>query len=202
MAGFEVDARAANCAIRTVRMSTKSFTDSSALRVRWHVMRIEFTVARFDDPGALGVLEGRQVPVSRLVLNARAADLFDRLVNWALAQAGAACDRQPDQRACSQRAARTLVVRRAHRLERLASSSGVVTGSEQVSPTQTKAAVAGDGRDLVLRRMRRRQRVGRRRAQHDAADERQSAAPLARARSASAPVDHDLGAADAAGRAR
>ena len=44
------------------------------------VVRIEFTVARFDDPGALGVLEGRQVPVSRMVLSrAAVADLFNRL---------------------------------------------------------------------------------------------------------------------------
>jgi hypothetical protein len=44
------------------------------------VVRIEFTVARFDDPGALGVLEGRQVPVSRMVLSRTAvADLFNRL---------------------------------------------------------------------------------------------------------------------------
>ena len=33
------------------------------------LMRIEFTVTRLDDPGALGVLEGRQMPVCRLVLN-------------------------------------------------------------------------------------------------------------------------------------
>ena len=44
------------------------------------VVRIEFTVARFDDPGALGVLEGRQVPVARMVLSRTAvADLFNRL---------------------------------------------------------------------------------------------------------------------------
>ena len=44
------------------------------------LMRIEFTVSRFDDPGALGVLEGRQVPSCRLVLNRTAmADLFNRL---------------------------------------------------------------------------------------------------------------------------
>jgi hypothetical protein len=44
------------------------------------VVRIEFTVARFDDPGTLGVLEGRQVPVSRMVLSRTAvADLFNRL---------------------------------------------------------------------------------------------------------------------------
>ena len=44
------------------------------------VVRIEFTVARFDDPGALGVLEGRQVPVSRMVLSRTAvAYLFNRL---------------------------------------------------------------------------------------------------------------------------
>jgi hypothetical protein len=60
------------------------------------VMRIEFTVARFDDPGALGVLEGRQVPVSRLVLSRTAlGDLFNRLgqLSNALKQAGVATDR-------------------------------------------------------------------------------------------------------------
>ncbi len=57
------------------------FTDSIRSCVfDGQVMRIEFTVARFDDPGALGLLEGRQVPVSRLVLNRQAlADLFNRL---------------------------------------------------------------------------------------------------------------------------
>ena len=61
-----------------------------------HVMRIEFTVARFDDPGALGVLEGRQVPVARLVLNRSAlGDLFNRLgqLSNALKQAGVATDK-------------------------------------------------------------------------------------------------------------
>ena len=44
------------------------------------VVRIEFTVARFDDPGVLGVLEGKQVPVSRMVLSRTAVgDLFNRL---------------------------------------------------------------------------------------------------------------------------
>jgi hypothetical protein len=44
------------------------------------LVRIEFTVARFDDPGALGILEGRQVPVCRLVLNRAAlAGLIDRV---------------------------------------------------------------------------------------------------------------------------
>jgi hypothetical protein len=59
------------------------------------VMRIEFTVARFDDPGALGVLEGRQVPVSRLVLSRTAlGDLFNRLgqLSNALKQAGVTTD--------------------------------------------------------------------------------------------------------------
>jgi hypothetical protein len=59
------------------------------------VMRIEFTVSRFDDPGALGVLEGRQVPVARLVLNrAAVGDLFNRLgqLSNAIKQAGAAAD--------------------------------------------------------------------------------------------------------------
>jgi hypothetical protein len=55
------------------------------------LMRIEFTVSRFDDPGALGVLEGRQVPACRLVLNRTAmADLFNRLgqLSNVLKQAG------------------------------------------------------------------------------------------------------------------
>jgi hypothetical protein len=54
-------------------------------------MRIEFTVARFDDPGALGVVEGRQVPVARLVLSRGAvADLLNRLsqLTSVLKQAG------------------------------------------------------------------------------------------------------------------
>ena len=62
------------------------------------VMRIEFTVARFDDPGALGVLEGRQVPVARLVLNRTAVgDLFNRLAQLsnAIKQAGVAPTNQP-----------------------------------------------------------------------------------------------------------
>jgi hypothetical protein len=55
-------------------------------------MRIESTVARFDDPGALGILEGRQVPVCRLVLNRAAlADLINRVgqLGAALKKAGA-----------------------------------------------------------------------------------------------------------------
>ena len=68
------------------------FTDSIRSCVfDGQVMRIEFTVARFDDPGALGVVEGRQVPVSRLVLNRTAlADLFNRLgqLSSTLKQAG------------------------------------------------------------------------------------------------------------------
>jgi len=54
-------------------------------------VRIEFTVARFDDPGALGILEGRQVPVCRLVLNRAAlADLNNRVgqLGAALKKAG------------------------------------------------------------------------------------------------------------------
>jgi hypothetical protein len=55
------------------------------------LLRIEFTVSRYDDPGALGILEGRQVPVSRLVLNRSAlADLFNRIgqLGGALRKAG------------------------------------------------------------------------------------------------------------------
>jgi hypothetical protein len=62
------------------------------------VMRLEFTVSRFDDPGALGVLEGRQVPVSRLVLNKAAiADLFNRMAQLSntLKQAGLAPEGKP-----------------------------------------------------------------------------------------------------------
>jgi hypothetical protein len=54
-------------------------------------LRIEFAVARFDDPGALGLLEGQQVTVSRLVLNQSAlVDLFNRLgqLSDALKKAG------------------------------------------------------------------------------------------------------------------
>ncbi len=60
------------------------------------VMRIEFTVSRFDDPGAVGVVEGRQVPVARLVLHRSAVgDLFHRLVQLssALKQAGVATEK-------------------------------------------------------------------------------------------------------------
>ena len=43
-------------------------------------VRIEFTVGRFDDPGTLGIIEGKQVPVSRLVLSAPALiELLNRL---------------------------------------------------------------------------------------------------------------------------
>ena len=59
------------------------------------LMRIEFTVARFDDPGTLGILEGRQVPVCRLVLNRTAlADLFNRVgqLGNALKNAGVIAD--------------------------------------------------------------------------------------------------------------
>jgi hypothetical protein len=57
------------------------------------LVRIEFTVSRFDDPGALGILEGRQVPVCRLVLNRSAmADLVNRVgqLGAALKKAGVA----------------------------------------------------------------------------------------------------------------
>ena len=54
---------------------SETFTDSIRSCVfDGQVMRIEFTVARFDDPGVLGVLEGRQVPVSRLVLSRTALE--------------------------------------------------------------------------------------------------------------------------------
>jgi hypothetical protein len=77
----------------------EAFTDSIRSCVfDGHVMRIEFTVARFDDPGALGVLEGRQVPVARLVLNRNAVgDLFNRLqqLSQAIKQAGVPTDKNP-----------------------------------------------------------------------------------------------------------
>ena len=92
-----------NCVIRIGPTSVKSFTDSIRSCVfDGQVMRIEFTVARFDDPGALGVLEGRQVPVSRLVLNRSAlADLFNRLgqLGNTLRQAGVAPDQTGGQSA-------------------------------------------------------------------------------------------------------
>ncbi len=84
----------------------EAFTDSIRSCVfDGQVMRIEFTVARFDDPGALGVLEGRQVPVARLVLNRAAiGDLFNRVAQLsnALKQAGLETGKpgaQPDARA-------------------------------------------------------------------------------------------------------
>ena len=59
------------------------------------LMRIEFTVTRLDDPGALGVLEGRQMPVCRLVLNRAAlVDLLNKVgqLGAALKQAGVVGD--------------------------------------------------------------------------------------------------------------
>ncbi len=42
--------------------------------------RIEFTVGRVDESGVPGTIEGKQVPVCRLVLNAPAMlELFNRL---------------------------------------------------------------------------------------------------------------------------
>ena len=72
---------------------SETFTDSIKSCVfDGQVMRIEFTVARFDEPGVLGVLEGRQVPVSRLVLSRTALnDLMGRLAQLgdAIRRAGA-----------------------------------------------------------------------------------------------------------------
>ena len=85
-------AAAAQAALSGSPEINEVFTDSIRSCVfDGQVMRIEFTVSRFDDPGALGVLEGRQVPVARLVLNRTAiADLFNRLgqLSNALKQAG------------------------------------------------------------------------------------------------------------------
>lgn len=67
------------------------------------LMRIEFTVTRLDDPGALGVLEGRQMPVCRLVLNRAAlVDLLNKVgqLGAALKQAGVVGD-QPTNTAAA-----------------------------------------------------------------------------------------------------
>ena len=73
---------------------SETFTDSiKSCIFDGQVMRIEFTVARFDEPGVLGVLEGRQVPVSRLVLSRTALnDLMGRLAQLgdAIRRSGAA----------------------------------------------------------------------------------------------------------------
>jgi hypothetical protein len=64
------------------------------------LVRIEFTVARFDDPGALGILKGRQVPVCRLVLNRAAlADLINRVgqLGAALKKTGAGDQAAPPE---------------------------------------------------------------------------------------------------------
>ena len=71
---------------------------------------------------------------------------------------------------------------------------GWVTGKEQRSPTQTKAALAAVALQLFLRRMRRRQIGGRFGAQHDAVDERQSQRRLGEAFGLSAGRN-DLGRA-------
>jgi len=43
-------------------------------------VRVEFTVGRFEDASTQGVIEGKQVPVCRLVLNAPAMfELLNRL---------------------------------------------------------------------------------------------------------------------------
>jgi hypothetical protein len=77
---------------------TETFADSIRSCVfDGQLMRIEFTVSRFDDPGALGVLEGRQVPACRLVLNRTAlADLFNRLgqLSNVLKQAGVVSEQE------------------------------------------------------------------------------------------------------------
>jgi len=63
------------------------------------VVRIEFTVARFDDASLMGIGEGRQVPVCRLVLTRNAvADLANRIgqLGEQLRAAGAKAAAKPD----------------------------------------------------------------------------------------------------------
>jgi hypothetical protein len=59
----------------------ETFTDSiRSCMFDGQNVRIEFTVGRFEDPGALGIVEGKQVPVCRLVLSAPAlVELLNRL---------------------------------------------------------------------------------------------------------------------------
>ncbi len=59
----------------------ETFTDSiSSCAFDGQNVRIEFTVGRFEDPSALGIVEGKQVPVCRLVLSAPALiELLNRL---------------------------------------------------------------------------------------------------------------------------
>jgi len=95
------------------------------------LMRVEFTVARFDDPGVLGILEGRQVPVCRLVLN-----------RTALAD-------DPNGKPL------TAELLRESNQARIAATAPAIacassTGSEHRSPTQTNAAPAGAA--LILAR--------------------------------------------------
>lgn len=70
----------------------ETFTDSiRSCMFDGQNVRIEFTVGRFEDPGALGIIEGKQVPVSRLVLSAPALiELLNRLgqVTEAMKKAG------------------------------------------------------------------------------------------------------------------
>ena len=70
----------------------ETFADSIRVCVfDGQLLRIEFTVTRLDDPGALGILEGRQVPVCRLVLSRTAlVDLLGKVgqLGAALKKAG------------------------------------------------------------------------------------------------------------------
>jgi hypothetical protein len=70
----------------------ETFTDSiRSCMFDGQNVRIEFTVGRFEDPSASGVIEGKQVPVARLVLSAPALiELLNRLgqVTEAMKKAG------------------------------------------------------------------------------------------------------------------
>lgn len=62
------------------------------------MMRIEFTVTRFDDRSAAGVVEGRQLPVCRLVLTRNTLlDLVNRIsqMGEALKKGGAPGGKAP-----------------------------------------------------------------------------------------------------------
>jgi hypothetical protein len=63
------------------------------------MMRIEFTVTRFDDRGAPGVVEGRQLPVCRLVLTRNTLlDLVNRIsqMSEALKKSGVPVGKMPE----------------------------------------------------------------------------------------------------------
>ncbi len=152
------------------------FTDSIRSCVfDGQVMRIEFTVARFDDPGALGVLEGRQVPVSRLVLNRSAlADLFNRLgqLGNSLRQAGVAPDQTGGQSAPPVQTRQALSSARGGGVCRHLCQSLRCHHRQRAGFTNAdKRRSAVRCGDFVSRRMRRRQHVGAGRTHHGANEE-------------------------------